>query len=164
VVSDDYQVRWAARRALHDVCADRGVAMVTTRPAAGIGGELREPDALPALPVALQLLGEVRGLMNGLARRARQDGHDWDRIGEAFGFQAGSDPEDTPAARAFTAVATPGYHSHVPEFTWKCPGCDQLITDHGPGLPPNDNERGHAAGCARFAATLQAWDRAWDTD
>ena len=45
-----------------------------------------------------------------------------------------------------------------PSFAWTCGSCDGLISDRGLCNGPADDERGHADGCTRLAATIAAWD------
>lgn len=99
------------------------------------------------------------------AKAARAAGRSWDEIGEALelpdydfesrgavafrwlveGCEPDPEPEGLPSLR-------------TPCLWWRCGTCDQQVTDRGPfESHPDDNEFGHAAGCARHRADVGAW-------
>jgi hypothetical protein len=48
-------------------------------------------------------------------------------------------------------------------FYYTCPACAQAISGRGPyESHPEDNEQGHADGCARLAADAAAWQAEGD--
>jgi hypothetical protein len=50
-----------------------------------------------------------------------------------------------------------------PSFTWRCPACDRVVSDRGPyDGHPDDNQPGHADGCARLADEIDRWRSSWD--
>jgi len=49
-------------------------------------------------------------------------------------------------------------------FVWRCPSCDQAISDRGLIAGPADDEPGHADGCPRLAAAIAEWDVGWEPE
>ena len=49
-------------------------------------------------------------------------------------------------------------------FPWRCPSCDQAISDRGLIAGPADNELGHADDCPRLAAAVAEWDASWEAE
>jgi hypothetical protein len=94
-------------------------------------------------------------------RRAREDGLSWHEIGGLLGFGPLAADADMPVAGyAFEYTVGPRSTSpwyDPPVFTWTCPACGGLVRDRGPVLMPAADEKGHADGCQRLAATQAEW-------
>ena len=121
----------------------------------------RRPAPVPALRAALLLARMLSGEARRQVRRAREVGLSWAELAPAV------DAED--AVSAYEWAAGPGSSRwDVRSVVWRCPTCRQLVTDRGPyDGHPDDEERGHAAGCDRHAADVAAWRAAvdaWDDD
>jgi hypothetical protein len=112
-------------------------------------------DPLEALGALTQLRAALAQAERDAARRAREDGKSWREIGEALGRP---DPD-----AAFLRVAERA--GRYPVAPWACGDCGHMVIDRGPDAGhPEDQERGHAEGCERFAATVAAWDDADEGD
>ncbi|MFP5023517.1 hypothetical protein [Pseudonocardia phyllosphaerae] len=125
---------------------------------------LDEPTA--GIRAAWLTCAVAEGQLSVHARAARAAGRSWDEIGAALdlpvdGFRArdaaafewlveGRDPRD---------VDDDVVSMHAPSFWWRCPSCDRQITDRGPyNGHPDDDEDGHALGCARHEEDVAAWE------
>ena len=114
-----------------------------------------------ALRVARQVELAARHEVSVRIRRAREDGLSWHEIGGLLGLgPLAADADVSVASYAFDYTvgprpATPWYDPLV--FLWTCPACGQMIRDRGPVLMPMADEKGHADGCGRLAATQAAW-------
>ena len=125
-----------------------------------------EPEPLAGIRAALSLEYAAREAAANSARYAREDGLSWAEIGEAF-FPADPPPDaHSKAHAAFDRLSWAYDRWQAPSFTWTCPACLQLISDHGPetGMHPSEDEEGHAEGCARLAAAVAAWKAHWEDD
>lgn len=156
-----------ARRLVREVAVDVFGAVVVETPIPGftVLTDVGLDDPLTGVRAALLLRGVVEGQLHGHARAARAAGRSWDEIGGAldlpdyeFDSRAeitftwlveGREPDpDTDALPTFRAPST----------HWRCSSCDQPVTDRGPfESHPDDNETGHAPGCARHQADVAAW-------
>ena len=125
----------------------------------------RLDDPLCGMRSALFLRNVAESQMYEHARAARSAGRSWDEIGAAVNLPdyeyrvraevafewlvEGREPE--PEAAELPSFRTP-------TSWWRCGTCEQQITDRGPyESHPDDNEHGHAAGCARQLAAVAAW-------
>ena len=134
----------AARAARFQV--RRALAEMAMRPVAA-----DHPDPLEALRVLRELRGAVTLAEREAARRAREDGRSWREIGTALGV-------DGPPSAAFTHVMPP-YRGVSPDwFIWTCGECGEHVRDYGPGLWPDEAEKGHVRTCPRLAATVAAYE------
>jgi len=102
-------------------------------------------------------------------RSARRDGLTWQEIGTALELEleADADERGIPAAeRAFDFAAPSGASPwQSVTFCFECGSCGETIRDHGPyESHPEDNERGHADECERFAAQVATWQSERDAD
>lgn len=116
----------------------------------GVTGPLAEVTAAVHLEWAAQEAVRTR------ARTAREDGASWAQIAGALGSEPDPDRGITPAAAAFGRVASDLGRGQV--FAWTCPECRETVIDRGPELAhPEDQEQGHADGCARLAEAVRGW-------
>jgi hypothetical protein len=146
-----------------DADARRQVRRAVTEMTGGAGDPRSAVhDPLAALRALTSLRGEAVRAEREAARRAREDGLPWSRVGEAMGFADRPRPGLTSVAeRAFLAVASD--LGSGPSFAWTCPSCGGVIVDYGPETGhPADAEHGHAEGCKRLAETVRAWDASWE--
>ena len=150
-----FQVRTEVRNAIYRLVKDAGGEMVLRMPSG-----MQEPEPLAGISAAVALERAARRACLEHIRAAREDGKTWEQIADALTLTA--DPgTGMPAADRAYDYAMPDYRGISPDwFTWSC-GCGQLIRDYGPGLDPREGEKGHAEGCARFAAAVAAWDAQW---
>ena len=167
----DFRVRTEARNAIFRIVKAAGGQM-TRRPVFREGtpaGEVYggwtgdEPEPRAGIRAAVALERESRRQCLASIRNAREDGATWADIAGALEFTAeGDDTIPGPAASAYE-YACP-YQAGTPAwYTWSC-ACGQLIRDYGPELDPREGEKGHAEGCARYAAAVAAWDAQWEED
>jgi hypothetical protein len=155
--------RHQIRRAVHELATQAGDRMVTRQAVAGepAFGTEQAPEPAAAIRIAMALQAEARRYCLDAIRRAREDGLTWTTAGEALGFA------DDPGP-GMTSVAERAFHYAArdlgagPSFTWRCPSCGGLVSDHGPEMgDPHDAERGHPDGCERFAGMVAAWEESW---
>jgi hypothetical protein len=97
---------------------------------------------------------------------ARGEGVPWSELATPLGIAAEPDDGWSPAEAAFRLVApSPSLPFDAVSVRWDCASCGQWITDKGPyNGHPADDETGHADTCARHAAEITAWRRAWGDD
>lgn len=126
----------------------------------------RFDDPLAGIRSALLVHTVAESQLTEYARAARAAGRSWDQIADALDITTdevaavgeaafdwlvcGQAPDPEPdGVRSF----------RTPCAYWRCLTCDGLVTDHGPfeGNPAN-SEDGHAKGCTRHAADVQAWN------
>jgi hypothetical protein len=126
---------------------------------------VEEPEPLAGIRAAAALEHEARQVLAGCARYAREDGLSWEQIGEAL-LAAPAPGEPSRAVAAFDRLAWSYDQWQAPTFTWTCPSCLRQVLDHGPeaGGHPSETEEGHADGCARLAAAIDAWNAQWEDD
>jgi hypothetical protein len=159
----DYGTRHQIRRAVYELAMQAGDQMVTRQSVRGepAFGTEHAPEPAAEIRIAMALTAEGRRYCLYAIQRAREDSLTWHAVGEALGFADDPGPGMTSVAeRAFHYAARD--LGDGPSFTWCCPSCGSFISDGGPEIPLPDAERGHAAGCERFAAAMRAWDAQWE--
>lgn len=116
-------------------------------------------EAVAALEAAHELEQAAHALAGEYIRQAREAGRSWEVIGDALGllFLASANKIGVGEQAYDYALAydtSPGPR----RYTWPCPACRQVITDHGsfPAVP--GQEEGHDPACTRRAAELAAWE------
>lgn len=161
--------RWKARRAAIDLACDQG-AQVISRPAfRGAQSTIQDVESLAGLRAAREIELGARYNARSYIRYAREAGHTWQQIGTALdlapggeaGIEAGIDGGTVAEAAYSYAAGNPGPEAawrYGRSFSWTCGSCEGLISDRGLCNGPADDERGHADGCARLAATIAARD------
>lgn len=158
-MTDNYRVHQEARAAIWRLVKDTGGEMVT-RPVIRSdpqGAVTNEPEPLAGITAARHLEWAMRDEIRRHVKAAREDGRTWAEIGAALGCRTGPDrlPVSESAFRVVAADLGSG-----PSFAWTCPACLKTVIDYGPEAGhPEDAERGHAGGCARFAETVAEWDK-----
>ena len=121
------------------------------------------PTPLTGLWAADGLLNRVSQEVHRHARRAREAGHTWEQIEGALDIKPDGGRSVAEAAYERFTGTPAGWPLSGPGFTWRCPHCDRVISDRGPyESHPDDNQPGHAPGCARLAAELSRWRSSWD--
>jgi len=144
---------------------EHGDAAIVERPIRGMTLTASAPaDYVAGIGAAQEVARVARSLASDYARKARGEGMPWRDLAAALGISA--DPDDAPAETAFELVApTPLMRFDAVSVCWDCASCGQWITDKGPyNGHPTDDETGHADNCARHAAEIAAWTRAWGDD
>ena len=167
-ITDPATVDMAAVRQLVDRAVKRAVPahQMTTRkirPESDYG--FPEPQPLAGLQAALSVARLAQNQAYTFAKGLRGEGSSWDEIADLLEIEWSADY--VQRERAFELVAGPAstitYDRYV-FFTCGGPhGCGESITDRGPfNGYPSDNEDGHAEGCRRRAAEVEAYQRAQD--
>lgn len=124
-----------------------------------------EPRPLAGLQAALSVARLAQNQAHTFAKGLRGEGSSWDEIADLLEIEWSADY--VKRERAFELVAGPvssySYDRYV-FFTCGGPrGCGESITDRGPyNGYPSDNEDGHAEGCRRLAAEVEAYRRKQD--
>ena len=157
--------RQAARHAAVGLAREQG-AQVISRPAfRGAQGIIQDVEPFAGLRAAREVELGARHTARGYIRDAREAGHTWQQIGTALDLTPGGEADldgGTAAEAAYSyAAGSPGPEAawrYGRSFSWTCGSCEGLISDRGLCNGPADDERGHADGCARLAATIAAWD------
>lgn len=134
----------AARDALQAVSDAAAGLVIGTAPLAGL-------RAARSIELA------ARSAVLGYVRACRERGVSWHEIGAAAGLSSAGDSGLTVAGRAFTLATGPLRHAWSRDFAWTCRTCGELVTDHGPGRSPGEQEDGHAPGCQQLAAAVRTW-------
>lgn len=138
------------------------------------GAQIRERPAWPGSSISIRYAEPLAGIGAAVAmqnaavrvaadyvKHAREDGTGWLDIGKALGLDDGDRAPYEIAAAAFEWQAG-DYDLRQPAVYWKCRACGQGITDRGPyDANPADCEEGHAEGCTRLAAEVEAYDAQW---
>ncbi|MDQ1675715.1 MAG: hypothetical protein QOC93_859 [Actinomycetota bacterium] len=137
-------------------------------------GNRPQPDPLAAVRVARTIRREAAQLLGEHIDRARGAGHTWTDLAAALGLTKLADEAGIPVDEAAFCWATTGridgdrgpFSGYEPRRSWRCASCQERVSDHGPfNGNPDDDETGHAPGCARHTAELAAWQTrndAWD--
>lgn len=121
-----------------------------------------EPQPLAGLKAALTVARMAQGRAYTFAVALRGEGSSWSAIADLLEIPWSE--EYARVERAYELVAGPGPSTYSgPRVYWTCGGprgCGQYVTDHGPydGWP-SDCESGHADGCQRLAAEIEAYER-----
>ena len=124
-----------------------------------------EPRPLAGLQAALTVARLAQSQAYGFAKGLRGEGSSWDEIAELLEIEWSEGY--VQREQAFELVAGPAssysYDRYV-FFTCGGPqGCGESISDRGPyNGYPSDNETGHAEGCRRLAAEVEAYRRKQD--
>ncbi len=161
-------VYWRMRQAVIEI-AEAGGAEIRERPAfPGSISVHRYAEPLAGIRAAEILSDTAARIRREYTEHARGEGITWQQIGQALGLDQGPDGKSgyDLGVVAFEYFAGAPDVWHEANFCYRCASCQAYITDRGPfESHPEDNERGHADGCARFAAELAAWQAerdAWD--
>jgi hypothetical protein len=162
---------------LEEVRAELGPGGVGYGPDPGFAkyGIRPQPQPLAAVRAARTVRQEAAGLLGEHIDRARGAGHTWTDLAGALGLTKDAEREGIPDGEAAFCWATTGridgdrgpFWGYEPRRSWRCASCEERVTDHGPfNGNPDDDETGHAPGCARHTADLAAWRtrHGWDDD
>lgn len=115
-------------------------------------------DPLAGVRAAVCTRDVARGFAHDCAREARAVGRSWDEVGEAMGVVA-DDDDRSRAELAYDEIAERVDSFGGRRLSWRCTACAAWVADIGPysSSHPDDNETGHAPGCARHEAAIAAW-------
>lgn len=118
-----------------------------------------EPRPLAGLQAALSVAHLAQHQAYTFAKGLRGEGSSWDDIADLLEIEWSEDY--TRRERAFELVAGPASRNGYDRYVfWTCGGprgCGERISDRGPyNGYPSDNEDGHAEGCRRLAAEVEA--------
>lgn len=146
---------------------EHGSTAITQRPiSATITSEVNRPaDYVAGVAAALAVAGVAEAVARDYARRARGEGRSWEQIAAVLDLD--TELHDIPAAAFRWVAPTPSQPFDRITTSWECSTCGSRVVDHGPfGGHPDDNEEGHAAGCARLAAEVAEYRRltGWDDE
>lgn len=126
-----------------------------------------EPQPLAGLQAALTVARLAQDQAYTFAKGLRAEGSSWADIADLLEIRW-SEEYPHREERAFELVAGPASPSsfYGPYVFFTCggpQGCGERITDRGPyNGYPSDNEDGHAEGCHRLAAEVEAYRREQD--
>ena len=161
-------IRDHARQAVAGLARDCGAEFITRKADRGSGMTDRDLEPLTGARATRDIELGARHAARGYIRQAREAGHDWGQIGHALGLAPNADADQaglTVAEAAYTYAAgnpcTDTAIRYGRSFVWRCPSCDQAISDRGLIAGPADNEPGHADNCPRQAAAIAEWDTGW---
>jgi hypothetical protein len=183
VPSAEERRRWHIHNTLSNlvigaVVAELGRDGVRSAPDPGFAryGNRPQPDPLTAVRAARTIRGEAAQLLGEHIDRARAHGHTWTDLAAALGLTRDAEEAGIPAGEAAFCWATTGridgdrpnpVWGYEPRRSWRCASCEERVHDRGPfNGHPDDDETGHAAGCARHTADVAAWRtrNGWDDD
>jgi len=126
----------------------------------------RPADYLAGIAAARRVANAAEGLMRDYAQRARGAGRSWQDIAPTLPVDL--DDVAGAAAAAFLWVApSPSMQYDTVTTSWECQSCGERIIDRGPyNGHPDDDEEGHAEGCARHADDIRNFRAAagWDDE
>jgi hypothetical protein len=149
--------------------AEAGGADVRERPMfPGAISVSRYAEPLAGIRAAGVLADSAARIRREYTQHARAEGTAWQQIGQALGLDQGTDGKSgyDLGVAAFEHFEGEPDLWHQSNFHYHCESCGEWITDRGPyESHPEDNERGHAEDCARFAAEVTAWQAkrdAWE--
>lgn len=131
----------------------------------------RLDDPLAGVRAALLVRAVADAQLDRQATDARAAGRSWDEIGEALGLPDEAAGADRPRGEAAFEWLVAGREPEPPDrgglfrepvTSWRCGTCGALVSDRGPfEFHPDDQESGHAQGCARHAAEVAVWRDSW---
>lgn len=157
---------WSLRTAIQVAAREGFGARSVERPIPGFSLPDRDVEPLAGVRAAVLARHVAVGRVWEYAQQARADGHSWDAIAEALGVERAEGPLSR-GERAYLHVVEdrplytegPGQRWGSPQVAhWRCSSCGQHVTDRGPfEAAPDNNEEGHASGCARHAAEVEAY-------
>jgi hypothetical protein len=154
---------------IEEVRAELGPGGVGYGPDPGFAeyGNRPQPDPLTAVRAARTIRREAARLLGEHIDRARGAGHTWTELAAALGLTKLADEAGIPDGEAAFCWATTGridgdrpnpVWDYEPRRSWRCASCEERVTDRGPFAGhPDEEEAGHAPGCARHTAELDAW-------
>jgi hypothetical protein len=128
----------------------------------------RYAEPLAGIQAAQVLTDSAARIRREYTQHARAEGTTWQQIGQPLGLDQGADGKSgyDLGVAAFEHFESGPDIWNQSNFHYHCASCGEWITDRGPyESHPEDNERGHAEDCARFAAELAAWQAerdAWE--
>jgi hypothetical protein len=148
--------------------AEAGGAEIHVRMFPGAISGYQRAEPLAGIRATQVLADGAARIRREYTQHARAEGIAWQQIGQALGLDQGPDGKSgyDLAVAAFEHFEGEPNLWHQSNFHYHCRSCGEWITDRGPyESHPEDNEHGHAADCARFAAELATWQAerdAWE--
>jgi hypothetical protein len=155
--------REQARIAVNEMIAGsagRTITQLRSKTLTWPGADGVEPEPVAGLEAACELERAAHALVEDYIRSAREAGRSWYEIGQALDLHwAAVASKESIADEAYDYALRyqPGTGRRT--FSWTCPACQNRVTDNGPWPDLPGQEDGHAAGCARRTAQLDAWHR-----
>jgi hypothetical protein len=127
-----------------------------------IGEQIRRgaDDPIEIIRRAVRHQNVARNVAREEADRARGVGVSWAEIAAAAGIKGEGDYD--AGVKAFEwAAPKPADRFDRVWASWTCSTCGGRVIENHPdsGAHPVDREEGHAEGCARFAADVEAYER-----
>lgn len=164
-VTPDDRARWAVQATIERNAVEAFDGVRVERPALFAGhSPVREVSALSGVRAARHAMAVASGRVRYYAQAARGDGTSWQEIGEALGLTAAEGHDRALGEVAFELIAqgrepgmpaTDHWSGRGPSVSWRCGSCSERVTDRGPyDSAPDNNEQGHAQGCARHCADI----------
>lgn len=158
---------WRMRQAAIEIAKAGGAEIHERPPFRGSISVYQYAEPLAGIRAAQTLAGTAARIRREYAEAARGEGITWERIGQALGLDQGDDAK----TGYDLAIAAYEFFTGRPDlwreanFGYRCVSCQEYITDRGPyESHPDDNERGHSDGCARFTAEVAAWQARHDEE
>jgi len=164
-------IRDHARQAVIGLARCRCARFITRETDRGSGMTVRDLEPLTGARAARDIELGARHASRDYIRQAREAGHSWDQIGQALGMAPNADADQAGLSVAEAAYTYAAGNPHTDtairygrSFAWRCPSCDQAISDRGPIAGPADDEPGHTGDCPRLAAAVAEWDAGWEAE
>ena len=174
-MSDRERAAGSLRRAIQVTAREAFGAEMVARPIVpGFFTPLWDVEPLAGVRAAVLARDVAARRVRDYALAARADGRSWDEIAVALGVERG-EGSVSRGERAYLHLmeGRPLYVDDpelscarpAPAAHWRCASCGQHVTDQGPfEASPDNNEQGHAAGCARHAAEMATYHRNANSD
>ncbi len=158
---------WRMRQAAIEIATAGGAEIHERAAFPGSISVHQYAEPLAGIRAAETLAASAARIRREYTEAARGDGITWERIGQALGLGQGDAAKtgyDLGIAAYEFFTRRPGLWPEA-NFGYRCASCQGYITDRGPyESHPEDNERGHGDGCARFTAEVAAWQARRDEE
>ena len=147
---------YEARRAIVRDARAQGKELITRKAWPGACSDIMYAEPLEGIRIALTRASAARRTVDDYVKIAREEGRTWAQVGQALGLAGTTADRGVPLAEAAFEYVVPvredSLRFDTPSFGWHCRSCGGFVSDRGPyESHPEDNEHGHAEGCARMA-------------
>jgi hypothetical protein len=153
---------YEARQAIVNDARAQGKELITRKAWPGAYSDITYAEPLEGIRIALTRASAARRAVDDYVKIAREEGRTWAQVGEALGLAETAADRSVPLAEAAFEHVVPlrdSFRFDTPSFGWHCRSCGGFVSDRGPyESHPEDNEHGHAQGCARMAERVAAHD------
>ena len=141
----------------------QGKELITRKAWPGAHSDITYAEPLEGIRIALTRAGAARRAVDDYVKIAREEGRAWAQVGEALGLAETAADHGVPLAEAAFEYVVPvredSFRFDTPSFGRHCRSCGRFVSDRGRyESHPEDNEHGHAEGCARLAEAVAAHD------